>query len=107
MTPPLSRIDASPKRPVPHPAMLRWWIVFPIALPLIIVDAFWVIYAEKVGYGPYFTTISLFANVFFILTALLLVNAALHRLLPRVSLSQSEMLLIYSMVGVGAALAGH
>jgi hypothetical protein len=92
---------------LPPRSLLRWWAVFPIALPLIVLDAFWVIQAEKVGYGPYFTTISLFANVFFILTALLIVNFGLRRLVPRLSLSQSELLLIYSMVAVGAALAGH
>ena len=93
--------------PAPASSVLRPHVACTIAVPLIVVDAFWVIYAEKVGYGPYFTTISLFANVFFILTALLIVNALLYRLVPRRSLSQSEMLLIYSMVGVGAALAGH
>jgi hypothetical protein len=82
-------------------------VAFPIALPIVVVDAFWVIYAEKVGWGPYFTTISLFANVFFVLTVLLLLNLALRRFLPRLCLSQAELLTIYSMVGVGAALAGH
>jgi hypothetical protein len=86
---------------------MRWYVAFPIALPLIVLDAFWVIEAEKVGQGPYFTTISLFANLFFILTALLIANAAVRRISPRRSLSQAELLLIYAMVGVGAALAGH
>ena len=70
-------------------------------------DAFWVILAEKVGQGPYFTTISLFANVLFILTVLLALNGVLRRFATRFSLSQSELLLIYAMVGIGAALAGH
>ena len=70
-------------------------------------DAFWVILAEKVGQGPYFTTISLFANVLFILTVLLALNGVLRRFAARFSLSQSELLLIYAMVGIGAALAGH
>ena len=111
-TPSVSATDAgrafvSAHNSSPAPGLLRWWVAFPIALPLIVLDAFWVIHAEKVGRGPYFTTISLFANVFFILTALLIVNAGLRRLLPRVSLSQAELLTIYAMVGVGAALAGH
>jgi hypothetical protein len=91
----------------PEPAVLRWYAAFPVALPLIALDALWVIEAEKVGQGPYFTTISLFANVLFILTALLVVNAGIRRLAPRFSLSQSELLLVYAMVGIGAALAGH
>ena len=46
-------------------------------------DAFWVIHAERIGYGPFFTTISLFANVLFILTALVLWNALIRRIAPR------------------------
>ena len=101
--------DAGQKRP-PNaypPVSLVRGRAFLIGLPLIVLDAFWVIHAEKVGYGPYFTTISLFANVFFILTALLVLNAGLRRFAPRLCLSQAELLLIYSMVAVGAALAGH
>ena len=92
---------------LPPASVCRWWRVFPIALPLVVLDAFWVIYAEKVGTGPYFTTISIFANIFFILTGLLVINAGLRRWVPSWSLSQAELLLIYAMVGVGAALAGH
>ena len=80
---------------------------FFIALPLIVLDAFWIIHAERVGYGPFFTTISLFANVLFILTALLVLNNLVRRFVPRMSLSQSELLLIYTMVAIGAALAGQ
>jgi hypothetical protein len=89
-------------RPVPalHPRAIL------LALPLIVLDAFWVILAERVGYGPYFTSISLFANVLFLLTALLVVNAALSRVAPRLAFSQAELLLIYSMLAVRAALAG-
>lgn len=90
----------------PDPSLLRWPALL-IALPIVVVDAFWVIYAEKVGFGPYFTTISLFANVFFILTCFLLLNILLRRVAPRWMFSQAELLTIYSMVGVGAALAGH
>lgn len=78
-----------------------------LALPLIVLDAFWVIEAERVGFGPFFSTISLFANVLFLLTALLLLNVVLHRFAPRLALSQAELLLIYTMLAVGAALAGQ
>ena len=88
-------------------AQMRWGLVFPIALPLIVLDAFWVIQAEKVGRGPFFTTISLFANVFFLLTVLLVLNNLVRKLLPRVALSQPELMLAYTMIGVGSALAGQ
>ena len=72
-----------------------------------VLNAAWVVYAEKVGRGPYFTTISLFANVLFTLALLCAANALLRRVLPRVALTQAELLLIYSMTAIGAALAGH
>ncbi|MES2458947.1 MAG: DUF6785 family protein [Armatimonadota bacterium] len=78
-----------------------------IALPLIVLNAFWVIEAERVGRGPYFTCISLFANVFFILTALVGINALLRRFAPRLALSQAELLIIYTMLTVAAGIAGQ
>ncbi len=90
----------------PPPARLRARAVL-VALPLIVLDAFWIVQAERIGYGPKFTTISLFANVFFLLTVLLAVNAGLRRLAPRQSLSRAELLLIYAMVSVGAAVGGQ
>ncbi|MBC8102027.1 MAG: hypothetical protein H7Z41_05505 [Cytophagales bacterium] len=109
---PLPIAPAAPDTPAPEAgppaaAKLRWWAVFPVALPLIVLDAFWVIQAEKLGSGPYFTTISLFANVFFLLTVLLIANALVKRLAPRAALSQAELLLAYTMIAIGAALAGH
>jgi hypothetical protein len=78
-----------------------------VAVPLIVLDAFWIIQAERVGRGPYFTCISLFANVFFILTALVGINALLRRLVPRSALTQSELLIIYTMLAVAAGIAGQ
>jgi len=113
MTAPEGRPDASvapppsaPSDGSPAPHVLRWYVAL-LGLPLIVLDAFWVIAAEKVGYGPYFTTISLFANVFFILTLLLIVNAGLRRFAPRAAFSQAELITLYSMVALGAAIAGH
>ena len=69
MTTPSSAPESARATPAPASAralparLLRWYAVFPVALPLIALDAFWVIEAEKVGQGPYFTTVSLFANV--------------------------------------------
>lgn len=91
----------------PGPVRVRWWLAFPIALVLIVLDAFWVIRAERVGFGPFFSTISLFANALFLLTGVLLLNWPLRRFVPKVALSQAEILLIYAMVTVGGALAGQ
>jgi hypothetical protein len=116
-------VIAEKKAPEPSPALmaegeeaanlsltsrLRWKRIYLIALPLIVLDSFWIIRAERVGTGPYFTTISLFANVFFLLTLLLGINALVQKWGPRsAALNQSELLLVYSMVAVGAAIAGQ
>jgi hypothetical protein len=78
-----------------------------LGLVLVVLSAFWMVQAEKVGYGPYFSTISLFANCFFVLTGLLIINVVLRRFFPRGAFTQAELLTIYSMNVVGSALAGH
>ncbi|MBC8138756.1 MAG: hypothetical protein H8F28_22985, partial [Fibrella sp.] len=62
--------------------LLRWWSVLLVGLPLTVANVWWVILAEKVGFGPYFTTISLFANAFFTLVVALLINAVVARVSP-------------------------
>nr|WP_309691055.1 DUF6785 family protein [Armatimonas sp.] len=86
---------------------VRWGLTFPIALVLILLNAFWVIRAERVGSGPFFSTISLFANGLFLLSIVLLLNWPLRRFAPKLALCQGELLLIYAMVSVGGALAGQ
>ena len=90
-----------------EPAAVRWWLVLPLSGACIGVDAFWILRAERVGYGPFFTTISIFANVLFLLTLLIGVNALLRRMLPRWALRRSEMLAFHALVALGAAVAGQ
>ena len=80
---------------------------FVVGLVLIPLSDYWVLMAEKVRTGPYFTTISIFANVVFILAVLALVNTLLRRAIPRASLTSAEMLVIYTMTAIGSALSGH
>jgi hypothetical protein len=99
-----------PSAHVDSPATLGAGSVFravAVGIPLVVLDAFWIIQAERVGRGPYFTCISLFANAFFILTVLVGINAFLRRFLPRIAFVQSELLIIYTMVAVGAGIAGQ
>lgn len=80
---------------------------FVVALLLIPLDQYWVLMMEKVRSGPYPTTMSIFANAVFILALLVVLNGLLRRLSRRLTFSAGELLLIYSMVAVAAALAGH
>lgn len=79
---------------------------FLLAIPIIVVDNYWVLTMERVKSGPYPTIISLFANVIFVLAVLALLNGLVRRISPRSALSTAEMLVIYTMTAVGASLAG-
>ncbi len=62
---------------------------------------------EKVHPGPYPTVISIFANAIFVLAVLAALNSLVRRLRPALSLSTAEMLIVYTMVTISTALAGH
>jgi len=78
-----------------------------LALLVIPLNDYWVLMMEKVLYGPYPTTISVFANSVFTLAALAALNALLRRAWPRAALTAAELLLIYAMTTIASALAGH
>src|SRR5207249_7169102 len=88
-----------------EPARVRAGAVL-LACPLIVLDNLWVVWMERVARGPYVTTISLFGNAVFLLAVLIGANSLLQRRARRLALSQAELLLIYSMVALGAAFAG-
>jgi hypothetical protein len=61
-------------------------------------------YSAGYGGGPYPTTFSLFANVIFLLVALSLLNALVHRLKPDWALRRSELLVVYVMLCIASAV---
>jgi hypothetical protein len=91
---------------IPKPSEIRFRALL-IGLLLIPADNYWVITMEKVNMGPYPTVIAVFANTVFILTILIAFNSAIRRLRPQCALTTAEMLVIYSMITIAAALAGH
>ena len=99
-----SKPDAFVKGPKPSDIRLRAFILGLFIIPF---DNYWVLMMEKVRTGPYPTTISLFANVIFILAVLAAINTLLRKINPRLAFSTAEMLLIYTMTAISAALAGH
>lgn len=97
-------VESSSKGPRTSEIRLRAFIVALLIIPF---DNYWVIITEKVYKGPYPTIISLFANCIFILAILLLVNLALGKISRKLTFSAAELLLIYTMIAIGASLAGH
>ena len=62
---------------------------------------------EIIRYQGHPTTISLFYSSIFNLIVLILLNGLLRRYAPRWVFSQSELITIYVMLNIGAALVGH
>jgi hypothetical protein len=77
-----------------------------LALILIPLNCYWIIQMERVRSGPYVTSISLFANVIFILLLFTALNAGLHRWWPRAALRRGELLLIYVMLSISTGICG-
>ncbi len=96
-------VKSSAKKP-PSGLRLRAFIIGLLIIPF---DNYWVVITEKVYRGPYPTIISLFANCVFILAILVVINGVLEKIRRSWAFNPGELLLIYTMVVVGASLAGH
>lgn len=75
-----------------------------IVLPL---NSLWVVDTGITGHGVNFTRVSLFMNAIFVIFVLSLINPWLKRYVPRFALDSSDMVLIYVMLCVSSAIAGH
>lgn len=62
---------------------------------------------EKVLRGPFPTSISIFANVIFILAVIYGLNCLVRRIRESWAFNQAELLLVYAMLGMASAIAGH
>lgn len=78
-----------------------------IGLLLIPVNSLWIVLAEIMWYSGEPTTISLFYNVVFILTLLILANLVVRRYKPSWALEPGELLVVYTMLAINSALCGH
>ena len=83
------------------------WRSIAIGLLLIPVNCYWITYIELVQYSAQPTIVSLIFTVVFNVLVLMGFNQILKRFLPRFALSQGELLVIYVMLSVASATAGH
>ena len=98
--------DSSPPEP---PDMRKKGVTvraLALGVCLIPFNAFWVVRMERVLTGPYPSTISLFANVVFVLFVLVGLNGLCRRFLPRIAISQGELLTLYTMLAISTGLTG-
>jgi len=70
------------------------------------VSVYYLLYMEqgRKGYGPFPSTISLFANCILFLLILVFANRALSRFSPRLAFSQGELLVVYVMLVISTAI---
>src|SRR6266705_3591911 len=120
MQPPLPRpttttsppaAPAAPQAPAPRlapPAAGRALSprVLLLAFLLIPLNCYWIIQMERVRQGPYVTSISLFANVVFILLLFVAINVPLRRWRPGWALRRGELLLLYVMLSISSGICG-
>ncbi|MBD3183227.1 hypothetical protein GF312_13105 [Candidatus Poribacteria bacterium] len=78
-----------------------------IAVLLIPINCYWVIEMEVIRYSGHPVTISLFFNVVFNIFVLIGLNLILKKFLPKHTLTQSELLVIYIMLSLASGIAGH
>ena len=85
--------------------------VFLIAVPLIIINSFWL--NANWGTGGYETgqsfptIVSLYFNAIIFLVVLIGVNSLLRRISSRLAMSEEQLLAIYVVLTVASAVAGH
>ena len=78
-----------------------------IAFLIIPINAYWLIQSEFVRYSGHPTCISLFFNVIFIISVLILLNIPLRKLYPGLALRSGELLTIYYMLCIASFIGGH
>ena len=92
--------------PSKPPSSVRWRSIA-IGLLLIPVNCYWITYIELVQYSAQPTIVSLIFTAVFNVLVLIGLNQIFKRFLPRLALSQGELLVVYVMLSVASATAGH
>jgi len=83
------------------------WRAIVIGLILIQINCYWIVQIEVVQYSAQPTIVSLIFTVVFSMFVLTLLNLLLKQFLPNLALHQGELLVIYVMLSVASATAGH
>jgi hypothetical protein len=78
-----------------------------IALIIMPFNSLWQIMMEVIRYSGHPSTISLFFNVVFILTVLIILNTLVRSIRPKWALDPGELLTVYIMLGLATAMDGH
>lgn len=85
----------------------RKWLVYGLGIPLLALNAWFGTYAYVVVQALLWTQTSLQRGPVALLFLLVLLNAPLLRLLPRLAITQRELMLLYGMLCIGTCAAGY
>lgn len=80
---------------------------FVLSLLLIPANCYWILQIEAMYYTGHPTTISLFFNVILFMVLIALANAQVRRWWPHQALNAAELLVLYVMLSLASAMAGH
>ncbi len=78
-----------------------------IGIILSIANCYWIVMSEAMWFTVHITVISIFFNAVFVMFILLLFNQLMRKYAPKSSMSNSELLIIYVMLNMASAMAGH
>ncbi len=83
------------------------WRVLVVGILLTPINVYWVLRIETIPDLAHSTTLSLMFTAVYTLVILCAINWILRKVVPGLALHQSELLLVYSMVCIGSAMAAH
>lgn len=78
-----------------------------IGIVLGIVNCYWIVMSEAMWFTVHITVISLFFNSVFVIFFIVLFNQLMRKYLPKSSMSNSEILIIYVMINMSSGMAAH
>ena len=82
-------------------------VPFLIGCLLIIPNVYWIVLAESMGFSIHITMQSIFFNSLLSILLLILINIVLKRFSANLQLSSQQLIIIYIMINIGSAVAGH
>ena len=78
-----------------------------IGTVLIIANSYWIAYVEMIWHTAHLTTVAMSVNVMFGIFIITVLNMWIRSFAPSVSLTQRDLIVVYSMLAVGSAFSGH
>ncbi len=96
----MRQTNFQPSSPIAKRAVL-------IGTVLIIANSYWIAYVEMIWHTAHLTTVAMSVNVMFGIFIITVLNMWIRSFAPSLSLTQRDLIVVYSMLAVGSAFSGH